>query len=134
MIKEFELIVTIVEKGQSDKVVEASRQGGAKGGTIIYGKGTNYKQGESVFGIELKSEKEIVFTIVSSSQKNEIMKLISEQANLSKAGVGLCFSLPINSIVGSKKIVGKVPYDTPNFAKNSMPSPNKIEKNTTQNN
>lgn len=128
MLKDFELIITIVNKGQSDKVVEASRQGGAKGGTIIYGKGTRYKQGDSVLGIDLKSEKEIIFTIVSSNQKNEIMKLITDKADLNTTGQGLCFSLPINSIVGSKKIL-KTPTNLE--ISSTIPEPDEIKLNKT---
>lgn len=122
MNKEFELIVTIVNKGQSDKVVEASREAGAKGGTIIYGRGTYNNGNDAILGISLKAEKDIIFTIVESEQKAKVMKLISERANLNLDGEGLCFSLPINSLTGSKKLNKNLDIKT------STPSPNKIVK------
>ncbi len=105
MLKEFEMIVTIVQKGQADKVVEASREGGARGGTIIYGRGTGIHDSESVLGVQIQPEKEIVFTLAETYQKPAIMKLICEKAKLNTPGAGLCFSLPVNRILGSKKMM-----------------------------
>ncbi len=108
MLKDFELIVTMVKKGYSDKVVEASREGGAKGGTIIYGRDTYSTQESSLMGINLQTEKEIVFTIVQSKQKAEIMKLIYKKTSLIPDSDGICFTLPINAIVGLKKTMKRL--------------------------
>ena len=104
MNKDFEIVVTIVTKGQSDKVVEATRKAGARGGTILFGRGTSPRDYESILGVHILPEKEIVLTIVDSAAKQKMMKLICEEAHLSENGNGLCFSLPINNIVGSKKL------------------------------
>ena len=103
MEKEYELIVTIVSKGQSDIVVQAAREAGATGGTIIYGKGTSDSNNSSFLGINLKAEKEIIFIVALSTKKAKIMEQITMNAGLSEEGKGLCFSLPINSIVGLQK-------------------------------
>ena len=105
MEKEYDLIVTIVKKGQKDKVVEASRAGGAKGGTIIYGTGTGKDEFNSVLGVQIQPEREIVLTLASSEQKNEIMRLICEYADLYNSGNGLCFSLPAYDIIGSNRML-----------------------------
>lgn len=104
MNKDFELVVTIVSKGQSDKVVQATRTAGARGGTILLGRGTSPTDYESILGVHILPEKEIVLTIVDSSSKQKMMKLICDEVALNQNGNGLCFSLPINNIVGSKKI------------------------------
>lgn len=105
MNKEYELIITIVNKGQSDKVVSASRAGGAKGGTIIFGRGTGKDEYNSLLGVEIQPEREIVLTLASSSEKAKIMGLICEYAELSVSGKGLCFSLPVTSLIGSNTLL-----------------------------
>ena len=105
MNKEYELIVTIVNKGQSDKVVSASRAGGAKGGTIIFGRGTGKNDYDSLLGVAIQPEREIVLTLVSTEEKTKIMGLICEYAELSVSGNGLCFSLPVRSLIGSNKLL-----------------------------
>ena len=99
--KKYELIVTIVDRGFSDNVVEATRDAGASGGTIIYGRGSSTKEnGASVFGINILPEKEIVLTLVECSKKVEIMRAICEKSNLDTEGKGISFSLPVNKVTG----------------------------------
>ena len=105
MDKNYELIVTIVNKGQSDKVVSASRAGGAKGGTIIYGRGTGKNDFNTLLGIQIQPEREIILTLVSSDEKAKIMKLIYDYADLAKSGNGLCFTLPTTNLIGSNKLL-----------------------------
>ena len=96
-----ELIITIVDRGFSDNVVDATREAGASGGTIIYGRGSSAKEnGTSVFGINILPEKEVVMTLVESDKKVEIMRAICEKSNLDTEGKGISFSLPINKVVG----------------------------------
>ena len=125
MEKEYDLIVTIVKKGQKDKVVEASRAGGAKGGTIIYGTGTGKDEFNSVLGVQIQPEREIVLTLASSEQKNEIMRLICEYADLYNSGNGLCFSLPAYDIIGSNRMLKEQEKE---IAKVEQPNDEKADK------
>lgn len=116
MEKEFELIVTVVEKGHSDEIIVASREAGAQGGTIIYGRGTNPKENKSILGMNVTGEKEVVFIIVEKDKKKDVMENISDKAKLNTTGKGLCFSLPIDNFLGAK-------HDS-NFQKfDNMPQP-----------
>ena len=125
MEKEYDLIVTIVRKGQKDKVVEASRAGGAKGGTIIYGTGTGKDEFNSILGVQIQPEREIVLTLASSEQKNEIMRLICEYADLYNSGNGLCFSLPAYDIIGSNRMLKEQEKE---IAKVEQPNDEKADK------
>lgn len=125
MEKEYDLIVTIVRKGQKDKVVEASRAGGAKGGTIIYGTGTGKDEFNSILGVQIQPEREIVLTLASSEQKNEIMRLICEYADLYNSGNGLCFSLPAYDIIGSNRMLKEQEKEN---AKEEQPNDEKADK------
>jgi len=110
--KKYELIVTIVDRGFSDNVVDATREAGASGGTIIYGRGSSTKEnGTSIFGINIMPEKEVVFTLVESSKKKEIMKAICEKSNLNAEGKGISFSLPVNKVTGIAHITKSVEKD-----------------------
>ena len=100
----YELIVTIINRGQADRVVESARKAGATGGTIIYGRGTSKNEKNSIFGISIEPEKELIFTLVKCEERNKIMNAICEGAELNKAGVGICFTLPVTNIKGVTKI------------------------------
>ena len=100
MDKKFELVVSIVNRGHSDAVVEASREAGANGGTIIYGRGTSPFEKDSIMGVSIQPEKEIIMTLTPTDNKTNIMQTICEKAHIEEAGMGICFSLPINQVRG----------------------------------
>lgn len=103
----FELIVTVINRGFSDGVVSASKEAGATGGTIIYGRGTGRHENQSVMGVSLQPEKEIVLTLTSEEDKNGIMQAICEKADVDKEGVGVCFSIPVNQVRGIASLKSK---------------------------
>lgn len=104
---EFELIVTITNRGYSDFVVEAARNAGASGGTIINGRGTGVHEKESILGVSIQPEKEMVLTLVKKEDKSKIMKVIVEGANLNKEGKGICFSIPVEDVAGINHLLSE---------------------------
>ncbi|MEX2364611.1 MAG: hypothetical protein WD597_13355, partial [Balneolaceae bacterium] len=63
--QKFQLIVTIVNKGFSGKVVDASKEAGAEGGTIITGRGSGIHEKAKLFNLAIEPEKDIVLTLIS---------------------------------------------------------------------
>ena len=62
--------------------MDAARSANAGGGTVIHAKGTGMEKAEKFLGVSLAEEKEIILIVAKTSQKNEIMKAIMEQAGL----------------------------------------------------
>lgn len=100
MNKNFDLIVTIVNKGFSDYVIDAAKSAGASGATIISGRGMGIHEQDSFLGVKIQPEKELVLILVFKEDRNKIMKEIVKQASLNQEGKGLCFSLPVNDVAG----------------------------------
>ena len=96
----FELIVSIVNRGHSDNVVAGARDAGARGGTIFYGRGTGNSEKDSIMGVSIEPEKEIVLTLTKKEDKSKIMKAICEKSNMEHPGAGICFSLPVSQVRG----------------------------------
>lgn len=96
----FELIITIVNRGFSDAVVNSARNAGASGGTIINGRGTGVHEKETILGVSLQPEKELVLTLVKKEQKLKVMEAIVEGGELFQEGKGLCFCLPVINVAG----------------------------------
>lgn len=97
---EFELIVTVVNRGHADEVMDAAKSAGAKGGTILYGRGAGVHEAERFFGITIQPEKEVVLILVPRALKKAVMQAICRDAGLSTEGRGLSFSLPVDEIIG----------------------------------
>ncbi|MDD3406630.1 MAG: P-II family nitrogen regulator [Methanomicrobium sp.] len=101
------LIVTIVKKGWAEKVISASRNAGAEGGTILMGRGTGINEKQSVFGLPIEPEKEIVLTIVEVEQTDDILLAIEEAAELNNPGMGIAFVLSLDKIAGRVHMISK---------------------------
>jgi nitrogen regulatory protein PII len=98
--REYDLIMTIVNRGFADQVVDAARSAGAHGGTVFYARGTGVHEMEKFFAISIQPEKEIVLTLVKHEDTQSIMHSIVAAAGLKTAGRGLAFALPITDVVG----------------------------------
>ena len=51
-------------------------------GTVIHAKGTGTENAQQFLGVTLVPEKEMLFIVVKSEQKNSIMRAIMEKAGL----------------------------------------------------
>ena len=88
---EYELLVTIVNQGCIDSVMDAARSANAGGGTVIHAKGTGMESAEKFLGVSLAAEKEIIFIVTRSKNKNQIMRAIMEKTGLNNKEKQLCF-------------------------------------------
>ena len=70
------LIVTIVRKGWGSTVLEASVNAGARGGTVLFGRGAGVNEQEKIFGMSIEPEKEIVLTLVNPDQVDIVLNEI----------------------------------------------------------
>ena len=95
-----EAIFCIVNSGYSEVVMEAAKKLGASGGTVINARGTAPKDAESIFGITIQPEKEIVMILVPSSIKANVLHALYQEAGLNTAGQGIAFALPVDGVVG----------------------------------
>lgn len=98
--KEFDLIVTIVKKGFSEQIIQASIKAGAKGGTVLFGRGTGIHEKKKILGIPIEPEKEVILTVVSKIQTDDILKAIRKAGELDKPGMGIGFVIPLEKVVG----------------------------------
>lgn len=97
---QYDLIVTIVNKGHSEKIVQASKKAGARGGTILHGRGTGIHEQARLFGISIEPEKEIVLTLIEKSKTEEVLEAIVEGGQLKKPGKGIAFVLDTSKVTG----------------------------------
>lgn len=94
------LIVSIVPKGWGDAVLQSSVNAGATGGTVLLGRGVGVNEKDSIFGIPIEPEKEIVLTLAYANQHDAILREIVRAADLNEPGRGLAFVLSVEKVVG----------------------------------
>ena len=94
------LIVAIVNQGYSEAVMDAAREAGAGGGTVVHRRRLGDTEAMSFWGLSIQEEKEIVFIVAGKEQKLKIMQAIGEKCGVHKEAKGIVFSLPIDSVIG----------------------------------
>ena len=94
--KKFELVVCIVNAGYSENVMKAARSAGARGGSIVRGRGSANPESEEFLGVTIQPDKEIVLVLVTADIKDAVLKTIYKNAGLSTEGAGIVFSLPVS--------------------------------------
>ncbi len=103
---QFELIVSIVNKGFCEEIIEAARKAGAAGGTILTGRGTGVHEHARLFSINIEPEKEIVLTLVSEKFTDDVLEAIVKTGELDKPGKGIAFVLNVEKAVGVNQLLG----------------------------
>lgn len=98
--KEYELIVLIVSEGYASTAMDAAKRVGAGGGTLINGIGLGSEEATKFLGITIEPEKDIVLILVDREEKKKVMEEITNEVGLSHEGRGICFSIPVDNVVG----------------------------------
>ena len=99
---DYEMIFVIANEGYSDMIMDAARSAGAKGGTVIKGRGTGVENTEKFLGFSIAKEKEIHLLVTPAQGRNHIMKAIMEKAGLESKAQAMVFSLPVSHAIGLK--------------------------------
>ena len=93
-MKELKALYIIVNAGFSSEVVDIARSVGSTGATIINARGSVAKP-QTILGITIDSEKEIVLSVVEKDVAIKIMEMVKEKAGVGTAAHGLCFFIPV---------------------------------------
>ncbi len=109
MENKYEVIFCIVNAGFSDIVMDAAKEAGARGGTVIRARGTANKEAEQFFHITIQPDKDIVMILVPVAIKDAVLHSLYNNAGLKTEGQGIAFSLPVNAVAG----VGRAPAEQP---------------------
>lgn len=96
----YEVVFCIVNAGYSDVVMDAAKEVGARGGTVIHARGTANKEAEQFFQITIQPDKEIVMILVPADIKDAVLHALYRDAGLKSAGQGIAFSMPVDDVVG----------------------------------
>lgn len=101
----YELIIAIVNRGHVDEVMDAARNAGAMGGTVLHAKGTNPNGENRFFGLSIADEKEMLMILTAANQKTTLMRAIMEKAGVQSPAHTVMFTLPVESVAGLRSVM-----------------------------
>lgn len=98
----FKLIVAFVEDNKTDDIMEAAREAGATGCTVINNaRGEGIKESKSFFGLTLATQRDVVLLLVEQHLSRHILEHIGEVGQFdAKPGTGIAVLLDVEDAVG----------------------------------
>jgi nitrogen regulatory protein PII len=103
----FKLIIIIVKKDLSRKIIKTCVDAGSEGGTVFHGKGTGKHETGSILGVKIEPHKDIILTLVEDKIVDEVLKNITNVAELDKPGTGIAIVLNSKNITGIAHLLEK---------------------------
>ena len=101
----FKLIITFVEDTKTDAVMDAAREAGATGATVINNaRGEGLKQSKTFFGLSLETQRDVLLFLVEEHMSRTIIEQIAEVAEFEdNPGSGIAFQVDVEDAVGVTK-------------------------------
>lgn len=99
-----EVIFAIVNAGFAEDAMDVAREQGARGGTILNGRGVARENEAAFFGITIHAEKEILMMVVEKDIRDNVLNALYKQMGMGKKAQGIVFSLPVSDVAGLVKL------------------------------
>ncbi len=95
-----EAILTIVEIGLAQDVIDIAAKAGSTGATVINARGSGIHEHEKFFGMTIEPEKEVVIIIALKHKVQAIVDAIRTSMDIDQPGKGIIFTMDVNRVTG----------------------------------
>ncbi|MEE9342836.1 MAG: P-II family nitrogen regulator [Gammaproteobacteria bacterium] len=98
----FKLIIAFVNDTETDLVMDAARETGATGATVISNaRGEGIKKSKTFFGLSLDTQRDVLLFLVEEHLSRHIIEKISEVAKFDEnPGSGIAIQIDVEDAVG----------------------------------
>lgn len=98
----FKLIIAFVEDSKTDDIMDAARDAGATGCTVINNaRGEGIKESKTFFGLTLATQRDVVLLLVEQHLSRHILEHIGEVGEFdAKPGTGIALQIDVEDAVG----------------------------------
>ncbi|QFU77251.1 P-II family nitrogen regulator [Halioglobus maricola] len=98
----FKMIIVFIEDEKTDEIMDAARQAGATGATVINNaRGEGLKVSKTFFGLSLETQRDVILFLVEEHLSRHILEEINRVGEMdSKPGTGIAFQLDVEDAVG----------------------------------
>ena len=98
--EKYEVIFAIVNADYAEDAMRVAREQGARGGTILSGRGVAREKEAAFFGITIHAEKEILMLVVEKAIRDQVFHALYQQMGMQQKAQGIVFSLPVSDVAG----------------------------------
>ena len=98
----FKMILVFVEDHKTDAVMDAAREAGATGATVINNaRGEGLQPAKTFLGLNLETQRDVVLMLVEEHLSRTILEEIDRVGEFdSKPGTGIAFQIDVEDAVG----------------------------------
>ena len=98
----FKLIIAFVEDNKTDEIMEAAREAGATGCTVINNaRGEGLTENKTFFGLTLASQRDVILLLVEQHLSRHILEHIGDVGKFDeKPGTGIAVLIDVEDAVG----------------------------------
>ena len=96
----YKLIAAILPKGTTGEVMDAAKEAGAEGGTILLARGTGVNEANRFFGISVRSERELLLILVEQERARTVLDAVVRAGRLDEPARGIAFVLSVDEVTG----------------------------------
>lgn len=98
-MKRIEVLITIVDRGKGDKIVQALRESKVTYNLSSVGYGASGLALVDMLGLT-STEKDIIISVVPEERAHEILNILLYKFDLDKPDKGIAFTVPISGVSG----------------------------------
>jgi nitrogen regulatory protein PII len=103
----FKIVFAPVKTDKTDPIVDAAKEAGATGATIIPARGTGMHEAKTFFGLTLEGPTDIVMFLVEEHLVKQVLEAIKTAGEFDKPGTGIAFVLLVEEVVGLESQMDK---------------------------
>lgn len=106
----FKLILVFAEDAKTDKIMDAAREAGATGATIInHARGEGLKAKKTFFGLSLESQRDVILFLVEEHMSRQILERIADVGEFDTSpGTGIAVQIDVEDAVGIAHQASKI--------------------------
>jgi nitrogen regulatory protein PII len=106
----FKLIIALTEDGITDKVIQAAREKGATGSTLIANaRGEGINVAKTFLGLSLETQRDVILFLVEEHLSREILESIAQAGEFeANPGSGIAFCIDVEDAVGVSRQVNEL--------------------------
>ena len=100
----FKLLIVLVEDSKTELIMNAAREAGATGATVVGdARGEGLKPKKTFFGLTLETQRDMLMFIVEEHLSRKILESIAAVAGFDEnPGSGVAFQLDVEDTIGLK--------------------------------
>lgn len=97
---EYAALYVIVDRQEGHRAVQIAQENGARGATLVHGRGSAEKVKSILMNMNIEAEKDIVIMLVKKDLLKPIKEAIYNEMNLGEENKGIIYSLPVMEVRG----------------------------------